>query len=200
MRKLAKTIAVYTCLLFIFPCIILVWLEQKLSGREEVFSFFSQMLSLVPGKLGSYFRVAYYMQTLKQCSVNTFIAFGTFFSHRNVIIEENVGIGGYCIIGCAHLGKDVMVASRVSITSGKVQHIAPNGRITRNVALHVVSVGAKSWIGEGAVVMDDVGEECIVAAGCVVSRRIPSKALAGGNPCRILKNKYYEGIMKANEK
>ena len=173
----------------VVPCILLAWLEEKLGKQEEVFSFFAQLLSLIPGKIGSYFRVAYYMPTVKQCPANTFIAFGTFFPHRNVVLEENVGIGAYCVIGCVHIGRDVMFASRVSVTSGKVQHIAPDGRITRDVVLNVVSIGRKSWIGEGAIVMDDIGEECIVAAGCVVTKKIPSEALAGWESLPCFKKK-----------
>ena len=199
MRRILKNIIVYFCILLVLPCIFLAWVEKKVCEKEEIFSFFAQILSLIPGKVGSYFRVAYYMGTLDKCPAGTFIAFGSFFPHRNVVLEENVGIGAYCVIGCAHIGRDTMFASRVSVTSGKIQHIAPDGRITRNVTLQTVVIGEKSWIGEGAIVMDDVGDECIVAAGCVVSKKIPSEALAGGNPCRILKRKYYDTTRRSKD-
>ena len=195
MRKLAKKIIVYLCMLIVLPCIFLAWAEKRMSEKEEVFSFFAQLLSLIPGKIGSYFRVAYYMGTLDKCPINVFIAFGSFFSHRNVVLGDNVAIGAYCIIGCARIGENVMIASRVSVTSGKVQHIAPAGRISRNLYLNVVLIGSRTWVGEGAIVMEDIGDECLIAAGSVISKKIPSETLVGGNPCRILKNKYYDTVL-----
>ena len=196
MRNTIKKIIVFVCGLFILPCILPAWLEKKISDRENIFSFFAQLLSIIPGKIGSYFRVAYYIVTLKHCTVNTFIAFGSFFSHRDVILGDNVGIGSYCVIGCVRVGRDVMFGSRVSVPSGKLQHIDENRRITREIYLEVVTIGKKTWIGEGAIVMDDVGDKCRIAAGCVVSKKIPSEALAGGNPCRILKRKYYDRTIR----
>ena len=43
------------------------------------------------------------------------------------------------------------------------------------------------WIGEGAIVMADVGEGAIISAGAVVVTPIPKGAVAGGNPAKILK-------------
>ena len=173
------------------PCIFLAWLEKKYSRKEEIFSFFAQLLSLLPGKIGSYFRVAYYIATLRQCTSDTFIAFGSFFPHRNVRLEENVSIGAYCVIGCSRIGRDTMFGSRVSVTSGKSQHLDDDGRLVRDVHLDVVKIGKKTWIGEGAIIMDDIGDECIIGAGCVVNKKIPPEALVAGNPGRILKRKYH---------
>lgn len=192
MRENFKNIVTCICMALVLPFIFLAWVEKKMGNNEEVFSFFAQSLSLIPGKIGSYFRVAYYKGTLKKCPTNTFIAFGSFFSHRNAVLEDNVNIGAYCIIGCVHIGQDVMLASKVSVTSGKAQHIGMDGRISRDLYLNVVTIGGKTWVGEGAVVMEDVGTECIVAAGCIVTEKIPHEALVGGNPCRILKRKYYD--------
>jgi len=198
MRKFIKNLILYLCMLPLTPCILLAWIENKMGDKEEIFTFFAQLLSLVPGKIGSYFRVAYYRGTLKACPVNTAIAFGTFFSHRNAILKENVNIGAYCVIGCVNIGKDVMIASRVSVTSGKVQHVGPMGRITRDLYLNVITIGKRTWVGEGAIILDNVGEECIISAGCVVNKNIPSEALVGGNPCRVLKRKYYSTSMPLN--
>lgn len=191
MRKLLKETVVYLCMLLIFPCIFLAWAEKKLGEKEEVFSFFAQFFSLIPGKTGSYIRVAYYKGTLKQGTTNFFMAFGSFFSHRNVVLEDNVNIGAYCIIGCTHIGRDVMLASKASVPSGKDQHVAENGGVSRKLNLQVVKIGERTWVGEGAIVMNDVGDDCVVSAGTVVTKIIPSKTMAIGNPCRILKREHY---------
>ncbi len=198
MRKFIKIIIFYLCMLPVTPCILLTWIEKKMGDKEEIFTFFGQLLSLIPGKIGSYFRVAYYRGTLEECPVNTAIAFGSFFSHRNVILKENINIGAYCVIGCVKIDQDVMIASKVSVTSGKDQHVGPDGRISRNLYLNIITIGKRTWVGEGALILDNVGEDCIVAAGCVVTKNIPSEALVGGNPCRILKRKYYSTSMPLN--
>ena len=191
MRKFVKVIILYLFMIPLTPCIFLTWAEKKMGKKEEIFSFFAQLFSLIPGKIGSYFRVAYYKGTLEQCPVNTFIAFGSFFSHRNVTLKENVAIGAYCVIGCVNIGKDVMIASKVSVISGKATHIDPDGKLTRDIYLNVVTIGDRTWVGEGAIVFEDIGKDSIISAGCVVTKKIPSEALAGGNPCRVLKRKDY---------
>jgi acetyltransferase-like isoleucine patch superfamily enzyme len=46
-----------------------------------------------------------------------------------------------------------------------------------------------AWIGFGAVILDGVcvGEGAIVGAGAVVTRSIPPRAIAAGNPAKIIK-------------
>ena len=51
-----------------------------------------------------------------------------------------------------------------------------------------VSIGARCWVGEGAIVLADVGADSIVAAGAVVVKPIPAACLAGGNPAQVLRS------------
>ncbi len=176
------------CLVLISPLIILAWVEKKYTHSESIFAFLGQLLSLIPGKVGSYFRVAYYRGTLKACSHNVSIEFGSFFAHRNAMIGNFVNIGAYCVLGCVYLDNNILVGSRVSIASGKYQHIySDDGWNKTPGKLTTVHVGEKTWIGEGAIVVDDIGEECQISAGTVVTKKIPSRSLVAGNPCRILK-------------
>ena len=46
-----------------------------------------------------------------------------------------------------------------------------------------------SWIGSGSVVMADVGERAVVAAGSVVTQPVPALVVAGGVPARVLKQR-----------
>jgi acetyltransferase-like isoleucine patch superfamily enzyme len=80
-----------------------------------------------------------------------------------------------------------MVASRVSILSGRHQHgssqdtgavAARQGSIVR------VSVGRHTWVGESALIAADVGDNAIVGAGSVVVHPVPSRTTAVGNPAR----------------
>lgn len=51
-----------------------------------------------------------------------------------------------------------------------------------------IEVGNDVWIGGNVVVLPGVkiGNNCVIGAGSVVNRDIPSNSVAVGNPCRVL--------------
>ena len=67
---------------------------------------------------------------------------------------------------------------------GAYAHIAPG-----TVLCGGVHIGAGAHIGAGSVVVQGVtvGEDSIVGAGSVVVRDIPSRVVAYGNPCRVIR-------------
>ena len=52
-----------------------------------------------------------------------------------------------------------------------------------------VTIGNDVWIGGGAILMPGVtiGDNVVIGAGSVVTRDIPSNTVAGGNPCRVMR-------------
>jgi acetyltransferase-like isoleucine patch superfamily enzyme len=50
-----------------------------------------------------------------------------------------------------------------------------------------VRIGAGSWIGNHAIVMQNVGRDTIVGAGSVVTKELPDRVVAAGVPARILR-------------
>ena len=186
MKQALKNVITLALSLILCPCIILARLEKIFSREEGVFQFFAQLLSLVPGVPGSYLRKAYYRFTLKRCSLTSHIDFGTFFPHRDTEIGQRVIIGAYCVVGCAKLEDDVMLASRVSITSGKNTHQNESGAITHEHYFRKVTIGSRTWIGEGSVVLANVGSDSVVSAGSVVTKDAPPNITAVGNPARFI--------------
>ncbi len=167
--------------------ILVAWVEKRILRSEQVFVTFGQVLSLLPGMIGSYLRSAYYFAILDQCSWEFHIGFGSYLSHRSVSIGPNVAMGSYCVIGTAAIADEVMIASRVSITSGKRQHIDQWGRISSIPRFEKITIGKKTWIGEGAIIAANVGNHCIVAAGGVVTEDTPDGHLIAGNPARPIR-------------
>jgi acetyltransferase-like isoleucine patch superfamily enzyme len=187
-RLIGKAVAFTVALAIAAPLIIMAWLEEKLLRGEVLFQLSSQLLAVVPGFPGRYLRGAYYYGTLESCSWETHIGFGSLFTHRGATVGPRVSMGAYCVIGHARIGEEARIGSRVSIPSGKRQHLDDEGRLAAVTRFEHVSIGAKTWVGEGAIIMADVGGRCIVSAGSIVTKEIPSECVAAGNPARVLRN------------
>lgn len=52
-----------------------------------------------------------------------------------------------------------------------------------------VRIGKNCWVGAGAVILPGVtiGDHVVIGAGSVVTKDLPSKVVAVGNPCRVLR-------------
>jgi acetyltransferase-like isoleucine patch superfamily enzyme len=125
-------------------------------------------------------------------SADVFIDFGSFFAHPTARVGRNVTIGAYCILGTVTIGDDVLVGSRVSIPSGKYQHGSSMIRAeeVEEIQYDRIIIGDRSWIGEGAIIMANVGSDVIIGGGSVVTRSIPENRVALGNPARpVVKRK-----------
>jgi virginiamycin A acetyltransferase len=186
-RRLIKLAVFVVCFALVTPFVALAWLEKRIGRGEALFNLFAQFLALWPGRPGSYLRGAYYFGTLERCSWETHVGFGSIFMHRGGALGTRASIGSYCVLGNAHIGAGVMMGSRVSIPSGKRQHIDEEGRLTSSSAFDTVMVGARTWVGEGAIIVANVGSDCIVSAGAVVTKEMPAGVLIAGNPARIIR-------------
>ena len=190
MKKVIKNILNMFCIVLVFPCTLTVWIENFFQSKEIVFAFWAHFFAIAPGLPGVFLRRAFYRLVLDKCSLNCYIGFGSVFTHRQAIVEDNVSIGLYAVIGSASIGKNCQIASRVSITSGKYQHTKDNnGNWTAcdRSKMRQTCIAPNVWIGEGAVVMADIGEGSLIGAGAVVTKDIPSNVVAAGNPAKVLK-------------
>jgi acetyltransferase-like isoleucine patch superfamily enzyme len=191
LRRTAKRLAELTADVLVLPLVLGVRVSRRLAGArfEEAFQGYSQRASRWPGMRGNYLRTAFYHATLTRCPRSCRIEFGTVFATPLVELGENVYIGAYGNIGHVTVGDDTLIGSGVTVLSGKRQHHfdrldvpirLQGGTYTR------VHIGRDSWVGNGAIVMDDVETQAIVAAGAVVTKRVPSRAIVGGNPARVI--------------
>lgn len=186
-RMFLKRLVFGACLILTSPLILAAWFEKRIGMGEGVFTGVSQLLALIPGYPGSCLRSAYYYASLDRCAWEIHVGFGSIFTHRGASLASHVSMGAYCVIGHADIGSDVMLASRISIPSGKRQHIDESGRLSSEPRFDRVSIGRGSWIGEGAIIMANVGEDCIVSAGAVIVNEMPAACLLAGNPAKVIK-------------
>lgn len=105
-------------------------------------------------------------------------------------------------------GKNVFVNFNFSALTGAIVEVGDNCLIGPNVGIYTamhpldpdrrkagvnfskpVKIGANCWLGAGAIVLPgvEIGEGCTIGAGSVVTRDIPPRCVAAGNPCKILK-------------
>lgn len=185
--KILKKAIFYLAALVTLP-LILVTKTSSFLGIEETYIFCAQLLSLIPGKIGSYVRVSFYHFTTSATSPECFVGFGTFFSKRNVRIGKEVSIGAYCVIGSVDIGEGTLIASKVSIPSGRHQHSIGDtaAKEDETLKIEMISIGSHCWIGENALILADIGDRSIVGGGSVVVKPIPENVTAVGNPAKVI--------------
>ena len=181
-RHAIKRTAQAVALVVAFPCA----LATGFGHLRPAFTFFSQLLALGPGLPGDYLRAAYYKLTLRHCSIDTRIAFGTHFVRRESALGEFVSIGSYCVIGGATIGPGTQIGSHVLIPGGRHQHSRDASGNLTSTQYSEISIGNRCWVGDGAILMADIGEGSTIGAGAVVARPISAGVVAVGNPARPL--------------
>lgn len=170
----------------------IVFLPAAMSafGRwKRLYTLFAHSYAIIPGVIGDYLRVAFYMLTLEECFLSSRISFGTFFAHPDATIGPNVYIGSYCILGKCKIGARTQIASGVQILSGRRQHArGDQGEISGAAegVFETVTIGSDCWIGAAAIVMAEVGSSTTIGAGSIVTRPIPSFSVAVGNPAKTI--------------
>jgi virginiamycin A acetyltransferase len=109
---------------------------------------------------------------------------------------ESLEIGHYCSIGS---GTIFMMGSEhsyscISTFPFKVKIL---GHKFEADTKGPIIVNDDVWIGENALILSGVtiGKGAVIAAGSVVVKDIPSYAIAGGNPARIIKYRFPETVI-----
>ncbi|MHB1950476.1 MAG: acyltransferase [Acidiferrobacteraceae bacterium] len=158
--------------LITLPLIVAARIGDRLAG-PGLFQFAGRLLSLVPGRIGQYLRSGFYVRTLMACPSDICVGFMSCFTVPWAMVGERVFIGSFSTIGNALIGNGVLIGSRVTV--GREDGEGPPVVIEDN-----------SWVGEGALVLANVGPSTTVGAGCVVTDGVPGAAIAVGNPLRLL--------------
>lgn len=117
-----------------------------------------------------------------------------------VSIGDDVEINDYVHIAAVRsvtIGNDVLIASRVFISDhnhGDLDGLqADNGPNVppahRPLSVRPVTIGARAWIGEGALILPgvSVGEGAIVGGGSVVTRDVAAGTVVAGVPARVIR-------------
>ncbi|MBK6530680.1 MAG: acyltransferase [Deltaproteobacteria bacterium] len=194
-RRLVKMVALAGARGAVMPLVLAFRAETR--GVDEhrlrtLFAGYSQALAMVPGLTGQLVRRAFYGAVLTECHADSCIQWGTTFSTPDAVVSKGVYIGANCSVGRAVLEEHVTLGSNVHVLSGKNQHgfDDPDAPVQDQPGRYdQVRIGRNTWLGNGALVLADVGPGCVVASGSVVVEPVPENSVVGGNPARILRRR-----------
>lgn len=192
MRRILKQLAFAFGVLLVLPAWFSFLVKRALVGPDRAVMSSTQTLSLIPGLLGQVMRRAFLWLVLDACASSVTVEFGTTFSKVTARLGENVYVGPGCSLGDVILEHNVLLAPSVHIPSGPDTHGTARLDIPirdQPGALRTVRIGEGTWIGTGAIVLEDVGANSVVAAGAVVTAPVPTYVVVGGVPARVLKNR-----------
>jgi maltose O-acetyltransferase len=87
------------------------------------------------------------------------------------------------------IGSRTMIAPNVQLLSADHPR-DPHLRVSGRELARPITIGARVWLGGGAIVCPGVtiGDDSTIGAGSVVVRDIPAGVVAAGNPCRVLRS------------
>ncbi len=110
---------------------------------------------------------------------------------NHIRFGERVFINANCTFqpaGGIEFGDDVYVGSDVKFYT-TIHPLDPEERTSGKASVRPIKIGSKVWIGGGAIILPgvEIGEGTTIGAGSVVTRSIPPRCVAIGNPCRVIR-------------
>lgn len=184
---------------------------------NEFIEHISAVVSIIPGQIGKFFRRNIYKLFINSgkglCLETGIVIRGA----KNIILGKNCRIARnsslYSRNGTLKIGDNFAMNSNSTLgaDNGEI-NIGDNVIIAQNVVLRaadheytysdrpmisqghrrgIIDIEDDVWIGANSVITRDVmiGKGCIIAAGSVVTKDIPSYTVAGGVPAKEIKKR-----------
>ena len=109
----------------------------------------------------------------------------------NIFIGDNFYANFDCVMldgGGIHIGDDVLFGPRVGIYTSN-HAIDPAERAAGGCYARPVRIGNQVWIGAGVHINPGVsiGDGAIIGSGSVVTKDVPSRVMAAGIPCKVIR-------------
>ncbi|QNK40838.1 acyltransferase [Caproicibacter fermentans] len=121
---------------------------------------------------------------------------------ESLSVGNCVGFSPGCFIGVrgsVRIGDNTIFGPMVSLHAENhvYEDLAVPIRL-QGVVRKGIEIGSDCWIGAKATILDGVriGDGAVIAAGAVVNRDVPGRAVAGGVPAKVMK---YRGSRKEKE-
>lgn len=111
-----------------------------------------------------------------------------FFGNFNLTIQDDARV---TIGDDVNFGPNVTIVTPVHplVASERRQMRGPDGQPAHLCYAKPVVIGSNVWVCANVVICGGVtiGDNCVIGAGSVVTRDIPSGTLAAGAPCRVIR-------------
>ncbi len=169
---------------------------SKLSKILRLFLYFV-ILRYLPatycpgGKIAKQLRYLCCRKLFKSCGVNVTIESKATIPFHKVEIGDNSGIGLNARIGAVKIGNNVMMGPDVVILSRNHNYdrVDIPMKFQGSGDEQPVVIEDDVWIGTRVIILPGVhiGRGCIIGAGSVVTKDIPSYSIAAGNPARVIR-------------
>jgi maltose O-acetyltransferase len=110
----------------------------------------------------------------------------------NVTLGDNVFINSFVVLldcNTITIGENCAIGPAVHIYAADHPR-DPEQRRELWEFSRPVTIGANVWIGGSALIMPGVtiGDDSVIGAGSIVTKDIPARVVAAGNPCRVIRN------------
>ncbi len=124
-----------------------------------------------------------------------------------VIIKDFTTLGIHnMMFGQISIGKYCQIGAYVAIhgTNHPITHPSIyinyrffSGELSKYKTSKPVKIGNDVWIGHGAIVLSGItiGDGCIIGAGSVVTRDVEPYSVVAGNPAKLLRKRFSDGII-----
>lgn len=152
----------------------------------------SRLLAMIPGLLGVRWRMHWYRLTLEHCGAGLYVDWMSVIKTANSRIGENVFIGPFCWVGWSEIGDNVLLGGQITILTGSRHHNFDRVDVPINQqggTLSKIRIGTDVWVGNGAIVMADIADSCVVAAGAVVTKTFEPSSVLAGVPARFIRRR-----------
>lgn len=191
-RMIAKKLFYILFCILTSPLYLSYRLLSLFFNKDSLLAAYSQFLSLFPGQTGNYIRKSALHFMIRYCDQACVISFGVLLAQQDTEIEAGVYIGPQSNIGRCKIEKNCLLGSGVHILSGKKQHhfdLLDTPIREQGGTYEKVVIGEDSWIGNGALIMANVGRKCIIGAGSVVTDDVEDHSIVAGNPAKLIKKR-----------
>jgi acetyltransferase-like isoleucine patch superfamily enzyme len=114
--------------------------------------------------------------------------------------DSKVAIGAYCSIASdvVFITGGIHPLDWVSQYSFRIQFDMPGAfKDGMPISNGPISVGNDVWISTGVIILSGItiGDGATIAAGSVVTKNVPPYAIVGGNPARVIRQRFSEEII-----
>jgi galactoside O-acetyltransferase len=184
--------------------------------KSEIVEWGNIFFSILPGKIGVLFRSFWWQFFFKKCNRINIGMSCNFISPANISFIGTIWIGDRCFFSAeggeifvddlasfnmgghinASCGGTIKIGKRCLIGPGVVMRTANHRISSEGLSIQGqghdigdINIEDDCWLGAYSVILKDVriGRGAVIGAGAIVTRDIPSMAIAVGNPAKVIK-------------